>query len=88
MYGAIHFSCALIHCLVQWYRVVTGNIILCIYRISRFIGESIFGESVGNRCCRYFNLAETVAAIHINGYKTILALFKFGGQTKIAKPIN
>ena len=31
---------------------------------------------------------KAVAVIHVNSYKTILALFNFGGQTKIAKLPN
>ena len=52
------------------------------YHISTFIGESNIGESAGNCCWRHFNLAKSCSCYTYNSYETILALFKFGGQTK------
>ena len=42
------------------------------YRISRFIGEQIIGESVGNRCCCHFNLAKNCSYYAYNSYETII----------------
>ena len=47
------------------------------------LASQIFGESVDSRCWRYFNLAKSCCNCYTyNGYETILALFKFGGQPK------
>ena len=49
------------------------------------LASRIFGELVSNRCWRYFNLAKSCSCYT---YEAILASFKFGGRTKIAKPSN
>ena len=46
------------------------------------LASQIFGESVSNRCWRYFNLAKSCSCYTYNSNEAILASFKFGRRTK------
>ena len=55
----------------------------CVYTVKvDLLVSQIFGELVSNRCWRHFNLAKSCSCYPYNSYETILALFKFGRQTK------
>ena len=53
-----------------------------LYKYVDLLASQIFGESVGNCCWRYFNLAKSYSYYTFNSYEAILASFKFGGRTK------
>ena len=45
--------------------------------------EYLVHKSISNRCWCSFNLAKSCSSYAYNSYETILALFKFGRQTKL-----
>ena len=54
----------------------------CTIEVDLLVSRIFGGESVGNLCWHYFNLAKSCSCYTYNSYETILALFKFCGQTK------